>query len=83
LFAIPILGFSAAGFIAKFMEFIHTFQGEQDGAFAITPMVNYLLATFGFMCMLVWATINGMFHDLEKPKDVMLERDQLLDRPGR
>lgn len=79
-FAVPILVFSGLGFAAKFIEFIHTFRGETEGAFAITPMVNYLLASAGFFCMLVWATINGMFHDIEKPKETMLEHDDALDR---
>jgi cytochrome b subunit of formate dehydrogenase len=79
-FAVPILIFSGMGFIAKFIEFIHTFQGETDGVFAITPMVNYLLASAGFFCMLVWATINGMFYDIERPKQTMLDNDIALDR---
>ena len=80
LFGIPILIFSGVGFGAKFLEFINTFQGEQEGAFAITPMVNYFLASAGFFCMLVWATINGMFRDIEEPKRTMLEQDAALDR---
>lgn len=80
IFAVPILVFSGLGFGAKFIEFIHTFQGESEGAFAITPMVNYLLASAGFLCMLVWATLNGMFHDIEQPKRTMLENDAALDR---
>ena len=79
-FAVPILIFSGLGFVAKFIEFIHTFQGDTEGAFAITPMVNYLLASAGFFCMLVWATINGMFHDIESPKQTMLDNDIALDR---
>lgn len=79
-FAVPILIFSGMGFVAKFIEFIHTFQGETEGAFAITPMVNYLLASAGFFCMLVWATINGMFYDIELPKQQMLDNDIALDR---
>lgn len=80
LFAVPILVFSGLGFAAKFIEFIHTFQGESEGAFAITPMVNYLLASAGFFCLLVWATMNGMFQDIEEPKHTMLEQDEALDR---
>ena len=64
-FAVIILIPSMLGFGAKFLEFIHTFRGESGGAFAITPMVNYLLASLGFLCMLVWAILNGMFRDLE------------------
>lgn len=80
IFAVPILIFSGLGFAAKFMEFIHTFRGESEGAFAITPMVNYLLASGGFFCLLLWATINGMFNDIEAPKQTMLEYDAQLDR---
>lgn len=80
VFAILILVPSMMGFMAKFIEFIHTFQGESGGMFAITPMVNYLLASLGFLCMLCWATWNGMFRDLEGPKYTMLEREQELDR---
>lgn len=80
IFGVPILVFSGLGFAAKFLEFIHTFQGDWEGVFAITPMVNYLLASAGFFCLLVWATMNGMFHDLEKPKYTMLDNDSTLDR---
>jgi hypothetical protein len=79
LFAVIILVPSMLGFAAKFVEFARTFQGEPDGAFAITPMVNYLLASLGFLCMLIWATFNGMFHDMESPKNVMLQRELMLD----
>ncbi len=79
LFAILILTPSMLGFAAKFVEFVKVFEGESEGLFAITPMVNYLLASLGFLCMLVWATINGMFHDLEKPKETMLDREHMLD----
>ena len=43
-------------------------------------MVNYMLASGGFFCLLVWATINGMFYDIEAPKHTMLEDDTALDR---
>jgi len=79
-FAIIILIPSMAGFVMKFTEFVHTFRQDSGGIFAITPMTNYLLASFGFLCMLVWATRNGMFRDLEAPKHTMLERERELDR---
>ena len=79
IFAVIILVPSMLGFVNKFIEFMHTFQGEADGAFAITPMVNYLCASLGFLCMLSWAIINGMFRDLEGPKETMLEREFELD----
>lgn len=79
MFAIVILTPSMMGFVMKFFEFIHTFRDDSQGAFAITPMVNYLLASLGFFCLLLWATMNGMFQDLEKPKHVMLDREIMLD----
>ena len=79
-FAIMILAPSMLGFVAKFLEFINTFRGEADGAFAITPMVNYLLATLGFLSLLFWASMNGMFRDIEAPKETMLQRENDLDR---
>lgn len=79
-FAIIILVPSMMGFITKFIEFIHTFREESNGVFAITPMVNYLLASLGFLCMLIWAIANGVFNDLEAPKEIMIERERELDR---
>lgn len=78
--AVVILVPSMLGFGMKFIEFIHTFQGDVTGVFAITPISNYLLASLGFFCLLIWATMNGMFHDIERPKHHMLEIDQQLDR---
>jgi nitrogen fixation-related uncharacterized protein len=78
--AIVILVPSMLGFVMKFIEFVHTFQGDVSGIFAITPISNYLLASLGFFCLFVWALMNGMFHDIEQPKHRMLEIDQQLDR---
>ena len=78
--SVVILVPSMIGFVLKFIEFVHTYHDDADGAFAITPMLNYLLASLGFFCLLVWATINGMFHDLERPKYHMLEVEDLLDK---
>ncbi len=80
VFALAILIPSMLGFVAKFVEFFQTFRSEADGAFAITPMVNYLLATVGFLCLLIWASVNGMFQDIERPKHTMLDREHGLDR---
>jgi nitrogen fixation-related uncharacterized protein len=80
VFAVVILIPSMLGFGTKFIEFVHTFRGESDGVFAITPMVNYLLASLGFFVLLIWATINGMFHDIERPKHTMLLQEEQLDR---
>ncbi len=80
IFAVVILIPSMYGFVGKFVELVHVFQGESGGEFAIAPMLNYLLASLGFLCMLVWATSNGMFHDVERAKVEMLEHERLLDQ---
>ena len=49
------------------------------GAFAITPIVNYLLAGCGFLLLFAWAARNGMFRDIEAPKFQMLENERRLD----
>jgi hypothetical protein len=45
--------------------------------------VNYLLASIGFLCMLIWAAANGMFRDIEQPKYRMLEVEEQLNRRER
>jgi hypothetical protein len=79
--AIVILTFSMYGFGDKFVQFVLVARGEPDGIFALTPIINYLLASFGFLCLIGWAAANGMFHDIERPKYTMLENEQLLDGP--
>jgi hypothetical protein len=79
--AIIILTFSMYGFGDKFVQFVLVARGEPDGVFALTPIINYLLASFGFLCLIGWAAANGMFHDIERPKYVMLENEQRLDSP--
>ena len=51
-----------------------------NGAFALTPVTNYLFASLGFLCLFGWAAANGMFHDIERPKRTMLENEQRLDK---
>jgi hypothetical protein len=80
LMAVLILIPSGYGFAGKFIELIHVYRGEADGAFAVAPMMNYLLASLGFFCLLLWAGFHGMFRDIEGPKHTMLEQEELLDR---
>lgn len=68
------------GFGSKFIELVHVFRGDAEGAFAVAPMVNYLLATAGFLFLLGWAAANGMFHNIEQPKKEMLQNEAYLDR---
>ena len=80
ILAVLILVPSLWGFGSKFLEFIAIFRGEVDGAFAIAPILNYLLASLGFLLLFLWATANGMFNDIERPKYRLLETEERLDR---
>jgi cytolysin (calcineurin-like family phosphatase) len=79
LFALAILLPSLWGFSMKFREFVMLARGDVEGVFAVTPVMNYLLASFGFLLLFGWAAANGMFHDIEKPKQTMLENEERLD----
>ncbi|MBI3467330.1 MAG: hypothetical protein HY000_30340 [Planctomycetes bacterium] len=80
LLAILILVPSLWGFGSKFLEFVAIYRGEVDGAFAISPILNYLLASLGFLLLFGWAIGHGMFRDIERPKFVMLVNERRLDR---
>lgn len=82
-FALVILLPCAYGFGSKFWELIVICRGDMTGAFAIAPIMNYLLASAGFLLLLGWAAANGMFHDIEQPKQTMLDHERWLDGPGR
>lgn len=79
LMALAVLVPSLLGFGTKLLEFIALFRGDVDGAFAISPVLNYLLASLGFLCMFGWAAMHGMFRDVERPKLTMLENEARLD----
>ncbi len=83
ILAVVILGFCVFGFGSKFIEFVRLVTGDEvaisEGIFAVAPMVNYLLASAGFLCLLGWAAAHGMFHNIEGPKHTMLDIDAQLD----
>lgn len=79
LLAVAILIPSLWGFGTKFHEFVLLARGDVEGVFAVTPVINYLLASLGFLCLFGWAAANGMFHDIEQPKRTMLDNEQRLD----
>ncbi|MBI1310293.1 hypothetical protein GC176_03220 [bacterium] len=83
ILAVLILIPSLYGFGSKLLEFIALVRGDVDGVFAISPVANYLLASAGFFCLLLWATLNGMFHDIEAPKYDMLDQEEKLDQEER
>lgn len=78
--ALLVLIPSMLGFVAKFIELVAVLKGDADGVFAITPILNYLLASLGFFCMLIWATQRGMFRDIEAGKWAMLDQEAELNR---
>lgn len=80
LMALAVLVPSLYGFGTKFLEFIALYRGDVDGAFAISPILNYLLASLGFLFLFCWAALGGMFRDIEQPKYTMLENEAQLDR---
>lgn len=78
-FAVIVLVPTILGFANKFMDLILIVQGDDEGAFAITPIVNYLLATAGFVCLLIWSATQGAFEDLDQPSVAMFENEKRLD----
>lgn len=79
VFALIVLVPSGFGFTRKLYELILLTRGDVDGVFAITPVVNYLLTSLGFFFLFCWATLNGMFGDVERPKLAMLDVERMLD----
>ncbi|MBS0206093.1 MAG: hypothetical protein JSS49_24635 [Planctomycetes bacterium] len=67
------------GFANKFLDLVLVVQGDEEGAFAVTPIVNYLLATAGFLCLLIWTAMQGAFENLDGPSQTMFENEQRLD----
>lgn len=70
------------GFGHKFVALVQLSLDKQAGAeaaFAVAPVVNYLLASLGFLCLVGWAAGHGMFHDVEAPKHTMLDVEAELD----
>jgi hypothetical protein len=77
--ALAVLLPSLYGFGTKFLEFVALYRGDAEGAFAISPVLNYLLASLGFLCLFGWAALRGMFREVEQPKYTLLENEALLD----
>ena len=79
LMALAVLLPSLYGFGTKFLEFVALYRGDVEGVFAISPILNYLLASIGFLLLFGWAALGGMFHDIEQPKYTLLENEARLD----
>lgn len=78
-FAALVLIPTILGFANKFLDLVLVVQGDEEGAFAITPITNYLLATAGFLCLLIWTAAQGAFQNLDGPSVTMLENERRLD----
>jgi nitrogen fixation-related uncharacterized protein len=78
ILAVFILLPAAYGFGRKFYELVVLID-EEEGAFTIMPIVNYLLASLGFAMLFLWAILHGMFRDIEAPKETMLANEAKLD----
>lgn len=71
---------SCIGFGGKLYELFLLARTESDSGFALVPLCNYLLATAGFTCMLIWASMHGMFRNIEQPKFQFYDREIELDK---
>ena len=78
ILAVFILLPAAFGFGKKFLELL-SLVGDEEGSFAVMPVLNYLLASLGFLLLFLWAMCHGMFRDIEKPKVTMMENEARLD----
>jgi hypothetical protein len=78
ILAVFILIPACYGFGKKFVELV-SLVGDEEGSFAVMPVVNYLLASLGFAMLFLWAMLHGMFRDIEAPKQAMLDNEAFLD----
>lgn len=53
---------------------------DPEGAFAIAPLLAYVLISIGFFFLMIWAMYHGIFQDIEAPKYTFLETEEMLDR---
>ncbi|AMV20143.1 hypothetical protein [Planctomyces sp. SH-PL14] len=78
-FTLLVLIPTVLGFSNKFLDLLVILQGDDEGAFALTPVINYLLATAGFLCLLLWTAAQGAFRDINQPSRDMFENERQLD----
>ena len=71
---------TAFGFLFKFYRMVQTQNSVEGGGFTLIPISNYLFMALGFICLLAYAVLNGMFRDVEGPKYTMLQHEEELDR---
>ena len=78
ILAVFILLPACYGFGRKFLELV-SLVGDDEGSFAVMPVMNYLLASLGFLLLFLWAMCHGLFRDIEKPKLTMMDNEARLD----
>lgn len=72
---------SGLGFAYKIVQFAREALGNEASAFAV-PVLVYICMALGFICLLAWAALRGMFYNIERPKYRMLEREEEYERHG-
>ena len=70
---------AGVGFTLKYLDLLILFGSGEEGAFAIVPIMNYLLSSLGFFMLFFWAVRHGMFREIEQTKYRMLETERELD----
>ncbi len=75
---VVVVAVAGFGFLFKLFELIAAYLSG-DTSFALGPVSVYLAVAAGFLCLFVWATLRGQFHDVEGPKYRMLEREDALE----
>jgi hypothetical protein len=71
---------AGVGFTVKYLDLLILFGSGEEGAFAVVPIMNYLLSSLGFFMLFFWAVKHGMFREIEKVKYTMLETENRLDK---
>ena len=46
---------AGVGFTVKYLDLLILFGSGEEGAFAIMPIMNYLLSSLGFFMLFFWA----------------------------
>lgn len=70
---------AGVGFTVKYLDLLILFGSGEEGAFAVVPIMNYLLSSLGFFMLFFWAVQHGMFREIESVKRHMLETEHTLD----
>ena len=71
---------AGVGFTVKYLDLLILFGSGEEGAFAIMPIMNYLLCSLGFFMLFFWAVRHGMFREIERARSAkILSTEPQLD----